>query len=199
MSGTKRSSSEKSVVCSMPGNRGWPASLSYRFCRYSCPSVPLTNLMCGTGRVHSAGSPRMVVSTAYDQNCRQTWNFSLTETALVMSTSPSAVLGDQLSSQCAEWPVPALLQASEAYSAGSHTTQRAARPPHRTRVVAVSPTSPDADAGPWLPDLLGPDFRRRDLPLGDDPDGEGPISAVLVRHEKAPARPEAVLLYVHGL
>lgn len=66
-------------------------------------------------------------------------------------------------------------------------------------MVAVSPTSPDADAGPWLPDLLGPDFRRRDLPLGDDPDGEGPISAVLVRHEKAPARPEAVLLYVHGL
>lgn len=32
-----------------------------------------------------------------------------------------------------------------------------------------------------------------------DPDGEGPISATLVRHEEAPADPVAVVLVVHGL
>lgn len=63
-------------------------------------------------------------------------------------------------------------------------------------------TTPAHDAPPdtpWVPDLLGPSYRRRDLPLGDDPDGEGPISATLVRHEDAPAHPRAALLYVHGL
>ncbi len=51
----------------------------------------------------------------------------------------------------------------------------------------------------WAPDLLGADYRRRDLPLGSDPDGEGPISATLVRHEGAPADAVAVVLVVHGL
>src|SRR5699024_8493027 len=81
----------------------------------------------------------------------------------------------------------------------SQTTHRNTRHLPRTRIAAVTPTSPVSDAGPRLPALLGPAFRRRDFPLGYDPDGEGPISAVLVRHEKAPVRPEAVLLYVHGL
>lgn len=58
------------------------------------------------------------------------------------------------------------------------------------------PSPPDT---PWEPDLLGEDFRRREIPLGDDPDGEGPISATLVRHEVAPRDPRAALLYVHGL
>lgn len=51
----------------------------------------------------------------------------------------------------------------------------------------------------WAPDLLGPSYRRRALPLGADPDGEGTITATLVRHEDAPARPVAALLVVHGL
>ena len=51
----------------------------------------------------------------------------------------------------------------------------------------------------WRPDLLGEDFRRRAIPLGEDPDGEGPIEATLVRYEGAPAFPRAVFLFVHGL
>lgn len=71
-------------------------------------------------------------------------------------------------------------------------------------MVVVSPPSPDPVAparsdGQWTPDLLGPSYRRRELPLGTDPDGEGPISATLVRHEDAPAEPVAALLVVHGL
>lgn len=65
---------------------------------------------------------------------------------------------------------------------------------------AVTTPAPDAVPDtPWTPDLLGPSYRRRDLPLGEDPDGEGPISATLVRHEDAPDDPRAALLYVHGL
>lgn len=51
----------------------------------------------------------------------------------------------------------------------------------------------------WTADLLGPSFRRRDLPLGTDPDGEGPLTATLVRHEDAPTDPVAAMLVVHGL
>lgn len=67
-------------------------------------------------------------------------------------------------------------------------------------MVVVSSPSPDLGSDPqWTPDLLGPSYRRRELPLGIDPDGEGPISATLVRHEDAPAEPVAALLVVHGL
>lgn len=70
-------------------------------------------------------------------------------------------------------------------------------------MVVVSPHSPDpaahGDDPRWIPDLLGPSYRRRELPLGTDPDGEGPISATLVRHENAPVRPDAAVLVVHGL
>lgn len=71
-------------------------------------------------------------------------------------------------------------------------------------MVVVSTPSPDpvAPAGSdplWTPDLLGPSYRRRELPLGSDPDGEGEISATLVRHEEAPSDPAAVVLVVHGL
>ena len=47
--------------------------------------------------------------------------------------------------------------------------------------------------------MLGRAYRRRELPLGMDPDGEGPISATLVRHEDAPANAVAAMLVVHGL
>lgn len=64
-------------------------------------------------------------------------------------------------------------------------------------VVVSTRSSPRTDG--WAPDILGPDYRRLELPLGADPDGEGPISATLVRHEGAPAEPAAALLMVHGL
>lgn len=49
----------------------------------------------------------------------------------------------------------------------------------------------------WQPDILGPDFSALTFDLGDDPDGEGAISATLVRHEHAVPASGAVL-YVHG-
>lgn len=71
-------------------------------------------------------------------------------------------------------------------------------------MVVVSTPRPDPGAPArtdpkWTPDLLGPSYRRRELPLGEDPDGEGEIAATLVRHEDAPAEPTAVVLVVHGL
>ena len=60
----------------------------------------------------------------------------------------------------------------------------------------IDPAPPDTT---WEADLLGPAFRRREIPLGEDPDGQGSISATLVRHQDAPDRPRAVLLHVHGL
>jgi len=51
----------------------------------------------------------------------------------------------------------------------------------------------------WKPDMLGDGYTQTVLDLGADPDGEGPIDAVLVRRE--PRDGEAVrgaVLYVHG-
>ena len=51
----------------------------------------------------------------------------------------------------------------------------------------------------WRPDLLGDGYRRHELELGADPDGEGPIAAVLVRREPRPDEvARGVALYVHG-
>jgi alpha-beta hydrolase superfamily lysophospholipase len=51
----------------------------------------------------------------------------------------------------------------------------------------------------WQPDLLGAGYQQQVLELGDDPDGEGAIGAVLVRREVRPAEaPERSVLYVHG-
>lgn len=63
----------------------------------------------------------------------------------------------------------------------------------------TSPSATTASSRSWAPDLLGPAFRRLELPLGTDPDGQGPISATLVRHEEAPEDAVATLLFVHGL
>lgn len=60
-------------------------------------------------------------------------------------------------------------------------------------------SGPAGSAPEWSVDILGPAYRRRELALGLDPDGEGPISATLVRHEEAPADAVAVVLVVHGL
>jgi alpha-beta hydrolase superfamily lysophospholipase len=52
---------------------------------------------------------------------------------------------------------------------------------------------------PWQPDVLGEGYRQRIIDLGNDPDGEGAIRAVLVRREPRPAETvERVVLYVHG-
>src|SRR6185437_2286067 len=51
----------------------------------------------------------------------------------------------------------------------------------------------------WQPDLLGDGYRQQVLQLGADPDGEGPVSAVLVRREARPGEStRGAVLYVHG-
>jgi alpha-beta hydrolase superfamily lysophospholipase len=51
----------------------------------------------------------------------------------------------------------------------------------------------------WVPDVLGPGFEARTLPLADDDEGE--VVATLVRHRPAepePLRPARAVLYLHG-
>ena len=51
----------------------------------------------------------------------------------------------------------------------------------------------------WQLDLLGDGYRQHVLDLGRDPDGEGPVSAVLVRREGRPGESAGgAVLYVHG-
>lgn len=51
----------------------------------------------------------------------------------------------------------------------------------------------------WQPDILGEGYAQRVLDLGADPDGEGSISAVLVRRNPRPAESaHGAVLYVHG-
>jgi alpha-beta hydrolase superfamily lysophospholipase len=51
----------------------------------------------------------------------------------------------------------------------------------------------------WLPDILGDGYRRHDLDLGADPDGQGTVAAVLVRREVRPDEvADGAVLYVHG-
>jgi len=50
----------------------------------------------------------------------------------------------------------------------------------------------------WQPDILGDGYQQLVLPLGTDPDGEGEISATLVRYQPAGDAPRRAVLYVHG-
>lgn len=52
----------------------------------------------------------------------------------------------------------------------------------------------------WTPDVLGDDYQQVRIDLGEDPDGEGQIEAVLVRHRSAEktSQPQAAL-WVHGM
>ena len=51
----------------------------------------------------------------------------------------------------------------------------------------------------WAPDILGDGYERLDLELGDDPDGEGAVEAVLVRRIVRPDETvRGAVLYVHG-
>ena len=49
----------------------------------------------------------------------------------------------------------------------------------------------------WTTDILGDPYERRILELGADPDGEGTVSATLVRR-RGVHDPRAAVIYVHG-
>jgi alpha-beta hydrolase superfamily lysophospholipase len=60
----------------------------------------------------------------------------------------------------------------------------------------VTPVSRDFR---WRPDILGAGYAQQVLELGTDPDGQGPIAAVLVRREPLTGRAvRGAVLYVHG-
>ncbi len=79
---------------------------------------------------------------------------------------------------------------------------------HHTRRVSTradetnDPTSPQEATRTrdgWAPDLLGEGYQQLRFDLGEDPDGEGWIEAVLVRREVRPSETLAgAVLYVHG-
>lgn len=51
----------------------------------------------------------------------------------------------------------------------------------------------------WVTDaLLGAGYETSTIDLGDDPDGQGPIEATLVRSTRTPSERRGALLYVHG-
>jgi alpha-beta hydrolase superfamily lysophospholipase len=51
----------------------------------------------------------------------------------------------------------------------------------------------------WQPDPLGEGYRQHVFELGTDPDGEGPVAAVLVRRDPLPRQETSgAVLYVHG-
>ncbi|WP_313405522.1 alpha/beta hydrolase [Aeromicrobium sp.] len=49
----------------------------------------------------------------------------------------------------------------------------------------------------WSADILGDPYERLTIDLGDDPDGEGSITATLVRRQHE-GQPRAAVIYVHG-
>lgn len=49
----------------------------------------------------------------------------------------------------------------------------------------------------WTTDLLGEPYQRRGIDLGSDPDGQGMVSATVVRREFS-GTPRAAVIYVHG-
>ena len=52
---------------------------------------------------------------------------------------------------------------------------------------------------PWTADVLGEGYQQRVIDLGEDPDGEGRIEAVLVRRNVRPGEQvTGAVLYVHG-
>ncbi|AZG44070.1 alpha/beta hydrolase [Gordonia insulae] len=67
--------------------------------------------------------------------------------------------------------------------------------------MTASSGAPRHDSGPaatWQPDRLLDRYEVLTLPLGDDPDGEGPITASLVRKAGQEPAENGAVLYVHG-
>ncbi|MFI6867072.1 alpha/beta hydrolase [Nocardia sp. NPDC050406] len=64
---------------------------------------------------------------------------------------------------------------------------------------ATSTSTDNGSPAEWQSDVLGAGYERLTIPLGTDPDGEGEVEAVLVRHTPtdAPVAAHAVL-YIHG-
>jgi alpha-beta hydrolase superfamily lysophospholipase len=61
------------------------------------------------------------------------------------------------------------------------------------------PWAPPAPEDGWVPDVLGPDFQARTIPLAEDAEGE--VVATLVRYAPAtdePLLPARAVLYLHG-
>ncbi|GGG69864.1 alpha/beta hydrolase [Corynebacterium pelargi] len=90
----------------------------------------------------------------------------------------------------AHGPAPASTAKAEYFSSGSSQAAEQAKKAQR------------AEATPWYPDALGPGFQARTFNLGQDPDGEGHVAAVLVRYLPAACddfskRP--ALLIIHGM
>jgi alpha-beta hydrolase superfamily lysophospholipase len=55
------------------------------------------------------------------------------------------------------------------------------------------------DVRPWTADLLGDGYQQRVIELGDDPDGEGAVEAVLLRRNvRGGEQVTGAVLYVHG-
>jgi alpha-beta hydrolase superfamily lysophospholipase len=60
-------------------------------------------------------------------------------------------------------------------------------------------TQTTPELGPWTDDVLGDGYRQRRIDLGDDPDGEGTVEAVLVRRDvRVGEQVTGAVLYVHG-
>ncbi|WP_110180516.1 alpha/beta hydrolase [Nocardioides solisilvae] len=58
---------------------------------------------------------------------------------------------------------------------------------------------PQRQSDQWQPDLLGEGYEQLRLDLGEDPDGQGAIEAVLVRRNvREGERVDGAVLYVHG-
>ena len=69
----------------------------------------------------------------------------------------------------------------------------------RTRQRKHTTTTRPPELGPWTEDVLGAGYRQRRIDLGDDPDGEGTVEAVLVRREvRKGEQVTGAVLYVHG-
>lgn len=59
--------------------------------------------------------------------------------------------------------------------------------------------SGQAELGEWESDRLGADYSSMSIDLGTDPEGEGDITATVVRYDPPLTRsPRAVILWVHG-
>jgi alpha-beta hydrolase superfamily lysophospholipase len=72
-------------------------------------------------------------------------------------------------------------------------------PDHADRTQAARRKALAMSDSEWKPDILGAGYVQKVIHLGDDPDGEGIVEAVLVRREPRPGEDaRGVALYVHG-